>query len=62
MVSTTVICFGAASDAQELLALHYEMRQAANAHSEPLRQTVGAIARCYATTHDQPRLVGSRLF
>ena len=62
IVSTTVIRFGAASDAQELLALHDEMRQAANAHSEPLRQAVGTIARCHATTHDQPCLVGLRLF
>ena len=44
IVSTTVIRFGAASDAQKLLVLHDEMRQAANAHSEPLRQAVGAIA------------------
>ena len=57
-VSTMVISLGAAGDAEELLALHDEVRQAADAQGEPFRQTVWAIARCHTATHDQPCLVG----
>ena len=61
-VSTTIIAFGATGDAQELLALHDEMRHAADAYGEPLWQAVGTIAGCHATAHDQACLIGLRLF
>jgi len=51
-VSIGVIRFGAAGNAQELLALHNEMRQSTGRYSEPLRQAIRAIARRDATTHD----------
>src|SRR5271169_3043656 len=57
-----VMRLGAAADAEELLTLHDQVCQAAGWYCQPLRQTVGAIARCNATAHDQARLVGLQLF
>ena len=49
--------FGATRYAEELLALHDEMRHGAEARGEPLRQAEGMIARSHAATDDQACLV-----
>jgi len=54
--------FGPASNAQQLLALHDEMRQAPGCYGQPLGQAIGVIAGCHATAYDQARSVRLRLF
>ena len=57
-----VMRFGSTSNAQQLLALHDEMRQATDWYGEPLRQAVGMIARCNSAAYDQARSVRLWLF
>ncbi len=57
-----LVRFGPASNAQQLLALHDEMRQAPGCYGQPLGQAIGVIAGCHATAYDQARSVRLRLF
>jgi hypothetical protein len=48
--------FGATGDAQELFALHDEVRHAAHAQGKPLWQAEGMIPRSHTATDDQARV------
>jgi hypothetical protein len=54
--------FSASGDAEELLALHDEMRHAAHAQCKPLWQPEGMVDRSHAATDDQACLAALGFF